>query len=141
MPRPRNVDDPVGIRLDREGSRQSVAGFAQVLVGDDKPRTCLVDHPADLVLTQRQRHGHDHRAEVGDRELQRHVLPYVGQTHTNHVAVTNATGGKQALDTPDLVQQLLEGDLVAAFPDGGAGAPASRIRLEIADRSVWLRRH
>src|SRR2546421_85537 len=52
-----------------------------------------------------------------------------------------AEGGGQALDPRALVQQRREGDLVAALPEGGAGARGSRIRLEIADRSVWLRRH
>src|SRR5712692_7981940 len=103
--------------------------------GDNGSRFLV--QPAQLVLAKARWYREDHRAEVGDRKLERDVLPHVGQADSDNIAGLHASGAKETLEPAHMLEQLLEVDL-AAVPHGGGVRTAPRVPVEIADRVVWL---
>ena len=90
-----DLDDARRIRCSDRRRWQATGWSAQRFqfgARDDQPRLRFAQHPAHLVLSQRKRQRHDERAHLGDRKLQRDVLPDVRQPHTDHVTRAHASG-------------------------------------------------
>src|SRR5260370_27844832 len=123
----------------RDGRLGRIRGRKAVQVGgcESENRLCLLVEPAQLVLAKAHRHREDHRAEAGDRDLERDVLPYIGQPDSDDIAAPHASAGEGALEMPHVYEQLLEPDL-AAVPYGGGVRTAPCVPLEVADRGVRL---
>src|SRR5712691_10080128 len=139
------VPDVIAISTIRSGSRSTMGRRVRaclreaIEVGDcdgENGSRPLVQ-PAQLVLAKANWYGEDHRAEVGDRKLERDVLPHVGQPDADDVAGLHASGAEEALEPAHMLDQLLEVDL-AAVPHGGGVRTAPRVPVEVADRVVRL---
>src|SRR5712692_851373 len=134
----RYLDDPIriGIRRGRLG-RPCVREVIHVGAREGENGPGFLIQPAQLVLPKAHRQWEDHRTEVGDRELERDVLPHVRQLDADDIAGPHASRAEEALETAHAPEKLLELDL-AAVPNGGGVRTATRVPLQVADRVVRL---
>ena len=98
--------------------RFGVGEAAERLGGHHSGRPYLLDELTQFVFPVERGDRAAHRAGVPDRQAQHVGFPPVGRLPAHHVAGPDARSGQPRCSAFDHLEQLLVGQLMAAFDDG-----------------------